>query len=494
MNQTGTPARPIFTQCQPCWVAGARRMTDHRLQVRDKYTGELSAEVALAGNEEMAEAIAAAVGARRVMAAMPSWRRRAALAHVVSRMERDREKLALLLALEVGKPICDARGEVQRGIDTFTLAMEEATRLDGAVMTLDVTPRAEGFEGYWKRVPVGAVALISPFNFPINLVAHKVAPAIAAGCPFVLKPASSTPLTALALGEYLEDSGLPAGAFSIVPASRTVADHLVTDGRLGALSFTGSPEVGWDMKARCGRKRITLELGGDAACIVDESAEIDRACERIVFGAYYQSGQSCISVQRILVHQSRYEVVRDRLVALTAPLVSGDPFDERTFIGPLITEADARRLEEWIQEAVRGGARVLCGGEREGSMLAATLLEGVRADASISCREAFGPVATIEPVRSMDEAFAVANASRYGLQAGIFTDSLDVAQRAVDELEVGGVIINDVPSMRIDRMPYGGVKESGHGREGVRFAVEDMTEMRLAVWRKSPRRTAAPNV
>lgn len=335
----------------------------------------------------------------------------------------------------------------------------------------------------WKRVPIGPCSFISPFNFPLNLAAHKVAPALAVGCPFVLKPASLTPIGALIIGEVLAETDLPEGAFSILPCRRDGADLFTVDERLKLLSFTGSPAVGWDLKARAGKKKVVLELGGNAACVVDEDAALDDAVQRIVFGAFYQSGQSCISVQRIIVHEKVYHDCREKMVAATKRLKMGDPKDESVFIGPMISEREAERLHQWIQAAISAGAELLCGGRREGAMLEATLLENVPIDQSLCTHEAFGPVAVLSKFRDFDDALDEVNRSVFGLQAGIFTRDIYKAHRAWDKLEVGGVIIGDVPSWRVDHMPYGGVKDSGLGREGVRFAMEDMTEIRLMVLR-----------
>jgi len=335
----------------------------------------------------------------------------------------------------------------------------------------------------WKRVPIGPCSFISPFNFPLNLAAHKIAPALAAGCPFVLKPASLTPVGALMIGEVLAETDLPRGAFSILPARRDGADLFTTDERLKLLSFTGSPEVGWDLKSRAGKKPVVLELGGNAAVVVDRDADLDDAVARIVFGAFYQSGQSCIGVQRIFIHSDVYAEVRDELTARTRELKMGDPKDDDVFIGPMISEKEAERLDGWVQSAVSSGAVLLCGGKRDGAMLEATLLENVDPAAEVACREAFGPVAVLAPFDDFDTVLAAVNDSTFGLQAGIFTRDLYKAQRAWDVLEVGGVVIGDVPSWRVDHMPYGGVKDSGLGREGIRFAIEDMTEIRLMVIR-----------
>ncbi|HEX4096054.1 MAG TPA: aldehyde dehydrogenase family protein, partial [Caulobacteraceae bacterium] len=386
-----------------------------------------------------------------------------------------------------GKPIRDSKGEVTRLIDTFRIAAEESVRITGEVQPLDISPRAKGYQGMWKRVPIGPCSFVSPFNFPLNLAAHKIAPALAVGCPFVMKPASRTPLGALIIGEVLAETDLPKGAFSILPAHREGADLFTTDERLKLLSFTGSPDVGWDLKARAGKKKVVLELGGNAAVIVDETisgADLDDAVERIIFGAFYQSGQSCIGVQRIIVHAKVYDELRDRLVARTRTLVAGDPKDEKTFIGPMIDVKEATRLDGWIQAAAASGAKVLCGGERHGAMLEATLIEGVGRDAKLYAEEAFGPVAILSKFEDFDAALDEVNDSKFGLQAGLFTRDLFRMLTAWDRLEVGGVIIGDVPSYRVDNMPYGGVKDSGLGREGVKFAMEDMTEIRNLVIRR----------
>ena len=456
---------------------------NHDLEVLDKYSGEVATRVAMADDATIDRAIQCAVEATEPMAAMASYERKAVLDHCVARFRERFEELAVALCIEAGKPIKDARGEVTRLIDTFQIASEESVRIGGEVMPLDISARARGYTGMWKRVPIGPCSFISPFNFPLNLAAHKVAPALAVGCPFVLKPASMTPIGALVIGEVLAETDLPKGAFSILPCARAGAARFTEDERLKLLSFTGSPGVGWGLKAKAGKKPVVLELGGNAAVIVDEDADLEDAVDRIVFGAFYQSGQSCIGVQRILIHSSRYEDFRDRLVAKTRVLEMGDPKNESTFIGPMISEKEATRLHGWIESAVAGGATLLCGGEREGSMLEATLLENVGGDQEVVCKEAFGPVAILSRFDDFDEALDQVNDSVFGLQAGIFTRDLYKAQAAWDRLEVGGVVIGDVPSWRVDHMPYGGVKESGLGREGVKFAIEDMSELRMLVIR-----------
>jgi acyl-CoA reductase-like NAD-dependent aldehyde dehydrogenase len=468
----------------PLYLANEARQPNADLAVTDKFTGEVAFRCAQADAATIDAGIAAAVEATGPMARMAAYERQAVLQHCVDRFKERAEELAFALCVEAGKPIKDSEGEVSRLIDTFRIAAEESVRMTGEVQPLDISPRARGYQGIWKRVPIGPCSFISPFNFPLNLAAHKIAPAIAVGCPFVMKPASRTPLGAIIMGEVLAETNLPKGAFSILPAHREGADLFTTDDRLKLLSFTGSPGVGWDLKARAGKKKVVLELGGNAAVIVDHDADLDDALERIVFGAFYQSGQSCIGVQRIIVHESLYEELRDRLVARTRKLVAGNPHDRETFIGPMISEGEARRLDGWIQEAVAGGATLLCGGGREGAMLEASLLEGVDRSATLYREEAFGPVAILSRFSDFGAALDEVNDSKFGLQAGIFTRDIFKTLDAWDRLEVGGVVINDVPSYRVDNMPYGGVKDSGLGREGVRFAMEDMTEIRNLVIRR----------
>jgi acyl-CoA reductase-like NAD-dependent aldehyde dehydrogenase len=473
----------------PFYVANAPEAPNTALDVVDKFTGEVAYQVAMADPATIDRAIGAAVEAAEPMRLMPAYERQAVLNHCVRRFESRAEELALSLCIEAGKPIRDARGEVGRLIDTFRIAAEESVRMGGEVMNLEIAPRAKGYRGMFVRVPIGPCSFISPFNFPLNLAAHKVAPALAVGCPFVLKPASRTPIGALIIGEVLAETDLPQGAFSILPCRRDGAELFTTDDRLKLLSFTGSPSVGWDLKARAGKKKVVLELGGNAACVVDEDADVDDAVERLVFGAFYQSGQSCIGVQRILIHDAVYDLVKERLVAATAQLVTGDPKEESTFVGPMISVGEAERLDAWVTSAVAAGGTLLCGGTRDGAMLDATLLENVPRDQPICRQEAFGPVAVLSRFESFDAALQEVNDSVFGLQAGIFTRDLYRMQQAWDELEVGGVIVGDVPSWRVDNMPYGGVKESGLGREGVRFAMEDMTEIRNLVIRTPPPRT-----
>jgi len=467
----------------PYYLANEAVYANTDLKVIDKYSGDLAYEVPLATPEVLDQAIAAAEAAAEPMRNMTVYERQGVLEHCIKRFTERADELAEALCIEAGKPINDAKGEVGRLIDTFKVALEETPRILGETLPLDISPRAKGYRGMTQRVPIGPCAFISPFNFPLNLAAHKVAPAIAAGCPFVLKPASMTPIGALVIGEILAETDLPKGAFSILPCRRDSADMLTEDDRLKLLSFTGSPDVGWKLKARAGKKPVVLELGGNAACVVDNDWDLDDAVARVIIGAFYQSGQSCIGVQRLFVHSDVYDRFKEKLVAKTRALKSGDPKDPETFIGPMISQEEAERLHSWINDALDRGATLLCGGERDGNMLQATLLENVPTDCDVSAEEAFGPVAILESFDDYDAVLKRVNDSRYGLQAGIFTRDLYKAQKAWDTLEVGGVVIGDVPSWRVDHMPYGGVKDSGIGREGIRYAIEDMTELRLMVIR-----------
>jgi acyl-CoA reductase-like NAD-dependent aldehyde dehydrogenase len=467
----------------PYYLAGEAVFANTDLKVTDKYSGEVAYEVPLATPDVLDQAIAAAVNATDAMRKMTVYERQAVLEHCIKRFTERQDELAEALCIEAGKPINDAKGEVGRLIDTFKIAAEETPRMLGETLPLDISPRAKGYRGMTQRVPIGPCAFISPFNFPLNLAAHKVAPAIAAGCPFVLKPASMTPIGALVIGEILAETNLPKGAFSILPCRRDSADLLTEDDRLKLLSFTGSPDVGWKLKARAGKKPVILELGGNAACVVDNDWDLDDAVARVIIGAFYQSGQSCIGVQRLFVHSDVYDTFKEKLLVKTKALKSGDPKNPETFIGPMISEDEAKRLHGWINDAKARGATLLCGGVRDGNMLQATLMENVPHECELSAEEAFGPVAILEPFDDYDAVLKRVNDSRFGLQAGIFTRDIYKAQQAWDELEVGGVVIGDVPSWRVDHMPYGGVKDSGLGREGIRWAMEDMTELRLMVVR-----------
>lgn len=431
--------------------------------------------------EQVEQAVAAAHAVRKQAAALPIHVRAEALAHVARRLTERAEEIARLISAENGKPIFWARGEVGRAISTFRFGAEEARRFSGEVQRLDTEPAAQGRLAYVSRVPYGPVLAITPFNFPLNLVAHKVAPAIAVGAPIVVKPAPATPLSALVLGEILAETDLPEGMFSVLPVPNDRASSLVQDPRLPVVSFTGSGPVGYSIMDSVPRKHVTLELGGNAAAVVLADADLDWAASRVALFSNYQAGQSCIAVQRVIVEDTVADAFTDKLVAAVGALVTGDPADDKTQVGPLVSEDAAIRVESWVNEAVSAGARLLAGGTRDGATVAPTVLADVPADAKVACEEVFGPVMIVQRVTSVDEAFAAVNDSRYGLQAGVFTRSLDVAFRANRELEVGGVIIGDVPSYRADQMPYGGVKESGVGREGLRSAMEDLTYEKVMV-------------
>ena len=473
----------MIRETYPYFLAGELSSSEHQIQVTDKFSGQVVSSVSLATPDVFEAAFTSASDSRRAMKELPPFERKAILSHCVKRFHEQFEELAMALCIEAGKPIKDARGEVSRLIDTFEIAAEESVRIGGEVMNLEISARAKGYRGMYQRMPIGVCSLITPFNFPLNLVAHKVAPAIAAGCPFILKPASLTPIGSLMIGKILAETNLPRGGFSILPSTRQDALALTTDDRIQLLSFTGSQDVGWELKKKAGKKKVILELGGNAACIVDKDTDLADATERLIVGAFYQSGQSCIGVQRIIIHTDIYDELKQRLINATQKLVIGDPKDESTFIGPLIAEKEAARLEGWITEAEQLGAKRLCGGNRNQAFLEPTLMENVPRSANLYAREAFGPVAILSRFERFDDAIAEVNDSIFGLQAGVFTRDLYKTQKAWDQLEVGGVVIGDIPSWRVDHMPYGGIKESGQGREGVRFAIEHMTEIRNLVIR-----------
>ncbi len=420
------------------------------------------------------------------MGALPSHARYQLLQKIASAIHDRREEFARLMMAEAGKPIADAKREVSRAVQTFTIAAEEAKRIPGEVIPLDWTPGTDSHLGILRRVPIGPVLGITPFNFPLNLVAHKVAPALAAGNAILIKPAPQTPLTALLLGEVALEAGLPPGALNILPCDNTVAEQLVVDPRFKLLSFTGSAPVGWMLKAKCGKKKVVLELGGNAGVIVEPDADLEFAAQRCAAGGFGYAGQTCISVQRIFVHHSIAALFTETLLAQVARLKAGDPSDEATVVGPLIDQAAAQRVEAWVGEAVSQGASVLLGGRRRGSVMEATVLSQVTPAMKVSCQEVFGPVVTVTPYRHFNEAIAALNQSDYGLQAGVFTQDVNAIFHAFRQLEVGAVLANEIPTFRADHMPYGGVKDSGIGREGVQAAMEDMTEPRMLVLNLKP--------
>jgi glyceraldehyde-3-phosphate dehydrogenase (NADP+) len=459
----------------------ANRWVDARdtISVRSPHTGEPVGEVARAGPEELEAAVQAAVRAFPETRRLSSARRSEILQRVVAGLGRRKEEIARTITLENAKPIKLSRAEVERAVSTFTIAAEEAKRIGGEVLPLDLTAQSEGRVGITRRFPLGPVLAITPFNFPLNLVAHKVAPSMAAGNSLVLKPASATPLTALLLGEILLEAGMPAGMVNVTPTGADHADRLVADDRFRLVTFTGSPSVGWALKQRAGKKRVCLELGGNAAVVVHEDADLDLAIDRAVTGSFAYAGQVCISVQRIYLHEGIADRFTERFLGRTQKLVLGDPLNDSTDLGPLIDEGAVSKTEAWIQEAARGGARILTGGRRDGRFFQPTVLDGVKPDMKVHCSEAFAPLVNLYRYRDFQEALAGVNDSAYGLQAGIFTRDVGRIFEAFETLEVGGVIVNDVPTWRLDSMPYGGEKESGQGREGVRYAIEEMTELRL---------------
>jgi acyl-CoA reductase-like NAD-dependent aldehyde dehydrogenase len=463
------------------WVSGGAP-----LEVTNKYTGAVIGALPTARREDVDAAIAAAVRAAPLMAELPAHRRSSILARAAALLAERRDDLAGTIAAEAGKALKFARLEVDRAAGTFTFAAEEAKRLHGETLPLDASPAGEGYFGFWLRRPVGVIAAISPFNFPLNLVAHKVAPALAAGNTVVLKPASTTPLIAVKLCAILAEAGLPPGALNLVVGSGgTVGEWLVTDPRVAKVTFTGSPPVGEHILRVAGIKKVTLELGNTSPVIIAPDADLDLVAKRAALGAYYNSGQVCISVQRIYSQQSIYTPFTEKFVQASEAMVVGDPLDERVDVGPMIDLREAERIEGWVQEAQAGGARVLTGGRREGAVYWPTVLADVQPQMKVVADEAFAPVASVLPYDDFEEALTLANDTEFGLQVGVFTRDIDRVLRAVQRLNFGGVIINDTPNFRADHMPYGGNRRSGLGREGVRFAMEDMTNIQLVAIRRS---------
>ena len=469
----------VTSETVPIFLAGEFVRAGTPLEVRDPATGELVATTWQAGAAELEKATTAAVEAFEATRHLASYERRDALAHVAERISEDADDLAELLTRESGKPIRDAKGEVARGALTFRTAAEEALRINGEWIPLDWSAANRGRSGVVRRYPIGPVAGISPFNFPLNLAAHKVAPAIAAGCSIVLKPPSKDPLVMLRVAGYLAETNLPKGAVSILPMDRPTGDRMVADDRFKLLSFTGSPSVGWKMKADAGKKKVVLELGGNAGAIVDETADLDWAVARLAFGAFAYAGQVCISVQRIYVVESIFADFQQRFVDKVLELHMGSPLDPATDLGPMVDGKAVARTHEWVGEALARGARALTGGEPDGLFYPPTVLVDVPRDARVCGEEVFAPVVNLFAVRDFAAGVAEINDSQFGLQCGVFTNDLERTLLAHDELQVGGVIVNDVPTWRTDSMPYGGVKDSGIGREGLRWSIEDMTEPRL---------------
>ncbi len=465
-----------------CYIAGEWIETANAVEVRSPFNNELVAVVHRAGPQEIETAIAKATSSFELTRKLPVWKRAEALEKISAGIAARREDFAQTIALEAGKPIRTARLEVDRAIFTFKVAAEESKRIYGEVVPLDWIPGTEGREAQVRRVPLGPIVGISPFNFPLNLVAHKVAPALAAGNSIVLRPASQTPVSALKLAEVISASGWPVEAFSVVPSTTQDAAPLIEDERIKLLTFTGSPAVGWGLKTRAGRKRVTLELGGNAGVIIHRDADFTYAAERVAWGGFSYAGQSCISVQRVYVHKDVYESFLDQFLPRVKALKVGDPLDELTDVGPLIDRGAAERVEAWVVEAQMDGASVLTGGSRTGNLWQPTVLTDIQPAMRVSCQEVFAPLVGLYRYTDVRQAIASVNDSDFGLQAGLFTQDLSVIKRAFDEIDVGGLMVNDVPTFRIDHMPYGGVKQSGFGREGLRYAIEEMSELKLLTY------------
>jgi acyl-CoA reductase-like NAD-dependent aldehyde dehydrogenase len=454
------------------------------LEVKNKYSGQTIGTVPTARREDVDAAIDAAERAEDVMADMPAYKRAEILLRTAALLREHSDDLAKTIAAEAGKALKFARAEVDRAVSTFTIASEEAKRLHGETIPLDAVPAGEGYFGFWTRRPVGVIAAISPFNFPLNLVAHKVAPALASGNTLVLKPASTTPLAAVKLCQILQEAGLPAGAINLVVGSGgTVGEWLVTDPRVDKITFTGSPDVGRHILSVAGIKKVTLELGNTSPVVVAPDADLDFVAKRCAVGAYYNSGQVCISVQRIYSEKNVYEPFSEKFVKATEAMVVGDPLDERVDVGPMIDSKEVDRIESWVQEAQTSGAKVLTGGKREGTVYYPTVLADVQEEMKVVAEEAFAPVASIIASDDFESALKQANDTKFGLQVGVFTNDINRVFKAVKRLNFGGVIINDTPSFRADHMPYGGNRQSGLGREGVKFAMEDMTNIQLVAIR-----------
>jgi acyl-CoA reductase-like NAD-dependent aldehyde dehydrogenase len=448
-------------------------------EIQSPYNQEPVAKIHFASTPQMKNAVTAAHEAFGKTKKLSSLERSQALEKISSEINRDKEELARSIALSSGKTIKSSRIEVERAVNTFNIASEEAKRIGGEIIPLDLSPQTEQRWGLVRHFPLGVIGAISPFNFPINLVAHKVAPAFASGNSVVLRPASQVSMTSMLLGKIINETDYPAGGINVVPSGYEAADVLINDERVKMLTFTGSPKIGWELKKKAHKKKVTLELGGNAAVIVEPDASLDFALPRIILGAFSYSGQICISIQRIFLHEQIYDRFMADFADATQKLKMGDPLEEDTDIGPMINLGAAEQTEEWLTEAVESGARIIAGGKREGSMFEPTILENVKPELRISWLEAFAPVAVIYRYTDFEEALKGVNYSIYGLQAGIFTGNLNKAFRAYEALDVGGVIVNDIPTFRIDHMPYGGVKESGFGREGLKYAIEEMTEMKL---------------
>ena len=465
----------------PFYCGGIFRKSDNLLTVSNPYNEEIIAQTFLASDSHLESAIHAAMELEKELKNLPTYKRYEILMQIAKQLESEKNRIAELLCLESAKPIKYATGEINMAIQTFIIAAEETKRIPKEYISLDWTFAGEGKEGLVKYFPVGLVAGISPFNFPMNLAVHKIAPAIASGCPIILKPSSSTPLSTLELAKIIDQTNLPKGSVSVLPMDRETGNKLVTDDRLKLLTFTGSPEVGWKMKQQSGKKKVVLELGGNAGVIVTDSADLDQAVAKCLVGGFAYSGQVCIHAQRIYVSKSILKSFTDRFLPLVESLTIGNPIDPETDISVMIDEYNAKRVENWVEEAKQDGARILTGGIREKGLYHPTVLTETHKDMKVCSREIFGPVVTLEPYDNFDDAVSYINESRYGLQAGVFTNNLQEVDKSFNSIETGGVIINDVPTFRVDHMPYGGIKNSGLGREGVKYAMTDMLEPKILV-------------
>lgn len=464
-------------------IGGQWHTSPDMIEVKNPYDGELVGLVHKGSEKDLDLAISWACQAFEFTKYWPAHRRAELLEKIAKGIEERKEEFARTITLECGKTLREAKAEVDRAIFTFKTAQEEALRIEEELIPLDRIATGEGRLAIKRRFPIGPIGGITPFNFPLNLVAHKVAPCIASGNTMVLKPASKTPMTALLLGEVMQEKGLPEGVVNIVPCSASVAERLAYDERIVKLSFTGSAEVGWALKEKAWRKKVTLELGGNAGVIIHSDADLDHAAQRCLVGGFSIAGQSCISVQRIFLHKVIQEGFMEKFLGLIKKIRMGNPLEKETDMGPMIDEEAAKRAEDWVKEALEGGAKTLIGGRREGTLIEPTILTHVRPRMKVYCQEVFAPIVCICPYDEFEEALNGVNDSRYGLQAGVFTHDMGRIFKSYQVLAVGGVITNDVPTFRIDHMPYGGVKDSGFGREGVKYAIEEMTEMKLLVLR-----------
>ncbi len=463
------------------YIGGQFCFTNKKLKVFNPFDHSIVAETYLAGKDELEKAIEKAQLVKPILRDLPSHKKYTILMQIANQLEEKSSELALILAREAGKPFKYALGEINRAIQVFTVAAEESKRLPKEYISIDWTAAGEKKEGLVKYFPVGLIAGIAPFNFPLNLAAHKIAPAIASGNAIIIKPARSTPLSVLELAKIIDQTELPKGAFSVLPMDREAGTQLITDERINMLSFTGSPNVGWRMKANAGKKKIALELGGNAGVIVSEQADLDLAVKKCLVGGFAYSGQVCIHVQRIMVYEKVFDTFVDKFISETQMLTFGAPDNETTDISVMIDEDNARRVEDWVNEAVSEGAKILYGGKRKGAFFEPTIITNTKREMKVCALEVFGPVVTVEKFSDFSQAVDMVNDSEYGLQAGIFTNSIIEMNHSFNELEVGGVIINDIPTFRVDHMPYGGIKNSGFGREGVKYAIQEMMEPRLLV-------------